>query len=54
MVEKWPNGEGGEDVVLVVDHVVIDVVFVVICCCCDCVGHGEICEILDACGREQG
>ena len=38
----WPNGEGGVDVVFVVDYVVIDVVFVVICVGCDGGNHGEV------------
>ena len=42
----WPNGEGGDDVVFVVDYVALDVVIVVICVGCDGGNHGEVLVIL--------
>ena len=38
----WPNGDGGDDVVSCVVHVVFMVVMVVICGCCDGVIHGDL------------
>ena len=55
MVMLWcAVWNGGVNVVICVVNVVLVVEFVVICGCGDCVVHGEICGILDACGREQG
>ena len=46
MCVGWPNGNGGDDVVFCVVHVVIDVVIVVICVGCDGGIHGEVLVIL--------
>ena len=42
MSEGWPNGDGGVDVVFVVDYVVLNVVIVVICCCCVALYNGDL------------
>ena len=42
MCVGWPNGDGGVDVVFVVDYVALDVVIVDICVGCDGGNHGEV------------
>ena len=48
---KWPNEQGGGDVVFMMEYVVLDVVYVVVCVGFDGLDHGEVWEIFGACGR---